>query len=163
MRQLLTPPLSSAITTHLSFRWIYWVLLISIGSLLPVFYFLLVETRGDIILAREAKKWRTEHPDAEPRYAETEIEQPSLVDRLMTSFKRPVRMLCTEWVVFSQTFWVSFAWGLLFLFQNSVPQTFSANYGFKNFEDSLIQLALSVGAVVATIVNVTYLFRCPFP
>jgi MFS family permease len=51
----LDPFVGDAITTHLSFRWIYWVLLISIGALLPVFWFLWVETRGDIILAREAK------------------------------------------------------------------------------------------------------------
>lgn len=149
----LGPLVGGAITTHLSFRWIYWVLLISIGALLPVFWFLLVETRGDIILSREAKKWRKEHPNDEPRFAEDEIDRPSLVTRLEVSFKRPVRMLCTEWVVFSQTLWVSFAWGLLFLFQSSVPQTFSENYGFNNFETSLVQLALSVGAVVATIIN----------
>ncbi|CZR57290.1 related to multidrug resistant protein [Phialocephala subalpina] len=133
-------PFGGAITTHLSFHWIYWILSISIGAFLPVFWFLLVETRGDIILARNAKKWRKENADIEPRYAEAEIDQPSMMTRLNASFKRPVKMLCTEWVVFSQTFWVSFAWGLLFLFQSSVPQTFSGNYGFKT---SLVQLALS--------------------
>ncbi|KUJ21968.1 MFS general substrate transporter [Mollisia scopiformis] len=149
----LGPFVGGAITTHLSLRWIYWVLLISIGTLLPVFWFFLVETRGDIILAQDAKRWRKEHPDAEPRYAEAEIDQPSMIHRLKIWFKRPIKMLLTEWVVFSQTLWVSFAWGLLFLFQSSVPQTFSTNYGFNKFENSLIQLALSVGAVVATIIN----------
>ncbi|KAB8298341.1 hypothetical protein EYC80_002067 [Monilinia laxa] len=150
----LGPFVGGAITsTYLSFRWIYWVLLICIGALLPVFWFLLVETRGDIILAKEAKKWRKENPDEEPRFAEAEIDMPSLATRLKISFKRPVKMLCTEWVVFSQTLWVSFAWGLLFLFQSSVTQTFSTNYGYNTFQTSLIQLALSVGAIIATIVN----------
>ncbi|CAL3966404.1 unnamed protein product [Diplocarpon coronariae] len=149
----LGPLVGGAIVTHLSFRWIYWVLLISIGALLPVFWFLLVETRGDIILSREAQKWRKEHPNEEPRFAEDEIDRPTLVNRLEVSFNRPVKMLFTEWVVFSQTLWVSFAWGLLFLFQSSVPQTFGETYGFGNFETSLVQLALSIGAVVATLIN----------
>ncbi|KAK2629328.1 hypothetical protein QTJ16_000148 [Diplocarpon rosae] len=149
----LGPLVGGAIVTHLSFRWIYWVLLISVGALLPVFWLLLVETRGDIILAGEAQKWRKEHPHEEPRFAEGEIDCPSLVNRLEVSFNRPVKMLFTEWVVFSQTLWVSFAWGLLFLFQSSVPQTFGETYGFGNFETSLVQLALSAGAVVATLIN----------
>jgi hypothetical protein len=47
-------------------------------------------------------------------------------------------MLFTNWVVFSQTLWVYFAWGLLFLFQPSVLQTFTTTYNFNIFERSLI-------------------------
>ena len=62
-------------------------------------------------------------------------------------------MLVTEVVVSSFTLWVSFAWGILFLFQSSVPIVFSNLYGFNTFQTSLIQLALSLGAIVGTIVN----------
>jgi hypothetical protein len=61
------------------------------------------ETISDIILAREAQKWRGKHHNEEPRYAESEIDQLSLATRLKISFQRPVKMLLTEWVVFSQT------------------------------------------------------------
>ncbi|THV90735.1 putative multidrug transporter, partial [Aureobasidium pullulans] len=44
-------------------------------------------------------------------------------------------------------------WGLLFLFQSSITQTFSTNYGFSVFQTSLIQLSLSAGATIATAVN----------
>lgn len=62
-------------------------------------------------------------------------------------------MLATESVVIFFTLWISFAWGILFMFFNSVVQTFQANYGFSVFQTGLILLALSVGALIGTLVN----------
>jgi hypothetical protein len=47
-------------------------------------------------------------------------------------------MLLTEPVVTFFTLWVSFAWGILFLFFSSVVQTFSTNYGFDTFQTGLV-------------------------
>jgi MFS family permease len=151
----LGPFLGGAVTVQwhpslhvLNYHWIYWVLLISCGGLLPVFYLILDETRSDVILAREAKKYRKEHPD-DPKFAPSEINRPSLFLRLKISVVRPCKMLAKEWVVFSQTFWVSFAWGILFIFTSSIPQTFTKTYDFKVFATTLAQLAISAGALVA--------------
>lgn len=72
---------------------------------------------------------------------------------LKTSFSRPSRMLTTEPVVIFFTLWVSFAWGILFLFFSSVAQTFSTNYGFSTYQTGLVQLAISVGATIGTMIN----------
>ena len=48
---------------------------------------------------------------------------------------------------------ISFAWGIFFLFFSSVPQTFDANYGFGTFLTGLIQLAITVGALISTVIN----------
>ncbi|KAI4722013.1 putative multidrug transporter [Aureobasidium sp. EXF-10727] len=117
---------------------------------LPIFWLLLKETRGDVILARRAKKLRKEGRNA---YAKSELNKDNVFEMLKVSFKRPTKMLLTEYTVASFTLWVSFAWGLLFLFQSSITQTFSTNYGFSVFQTSLIQLSLSAGATIATIVN----------
>ena len=66
---------------------------------------------------------------------------------------RPVKMLATEFVVSSFTLWVSFAWGILFLFQTSVPIVFQQLYGYNTFQTGLIQLSLGIGAIIGTIVN----------
>lgn len=168
----LGPFVGGAAQTHLNWRWIYWVSavqntrskphnilltiylsqvqLISDAALLPVFWFILKETRGDVILASKAKKLRKQGRNA---YAKSELNKSSVVEMLKISFKRPTKMLVTEFVVISFTLWVSFAWGILFLFQSSVTQVFTALYGFGTFQTNLIQLALSVGAVVGTIIN----------
>lgn len=66
---------------------------------------------------------------------------------------RPTKMLLTEPVVIFFTLWISFAWGILFLFFSSVVQTFSTNYGFDTFQTGMIQLAITVGALIGTLVN----------
>lgn len=72
---------------------------------------------------------------------------------MQLSFERPTRMLLTEPVVAFFTLWISFAWGILFLFFSSVVQTFSTNYGMNTLQTGCIQLAISVGALVGTLIN----------
>ncbi|KAL1643906.1 hypothetical protein SLS58_004580 [Diplodia intermedia] len=148
----LGPFIGSAIAANMYWRWIYYIQLIFDGGCLPLFWFILNETRADVILARRAKKLRKSggRPNA---YAKAELEKTDVMTSLKISFTRPVKMLATEWVVFSFTLWISFAWGILFLFQSSIVQTFQTNYGFGVMSTGLIQLALSVGAVIGTIIN----------
>lgn len=116
-----------------------------------MFWLLLWETRGDVILQKRARKIRRE--TGRPVYAKSELEETSVLNLIKISLKRPVRMLLTEPVVTFFTLWISFAWGILFLFFSSVVQTFKTNYGFDTFQTGLIQLAISVGALIGTVVN----------
>ncbi|PWY72163.1 MFS general substrate transporter [Aspergillus sclerotioniger CBS 115572] len=132
-------------------RWIFYVQIIYLTGLLPIFWFILYETRADVILARRAKKLRKE--TGRPIYAEAELDNTSVWRLLQISFERPTRMLLTEPVVAFFTLWISFAWGILYLFFSSVVQTFSTNYGMNVLQTGCIQLAISVGAVIGTIIN----------
>ncbi|KAK1142745.1 hypothetical protein N8T08_007377 [Aspergillus melleus] len=132
-------------------RWIFYIQIIYNAGLLPIFWLILYETRADVILSRRAKKIRKE--TGRPVYAEAEISQTGVWKLLQVSFERPTRMLLTEPVVAFFTLWISFAWGILFLFFSSVVQTFSTNYGMNTLQTGLIQLAISVGALIGTIIN----------
>ena len=116
-----------------------------------MFYIILKETRGDVILKKRAQKLRKE--TGREVYAESELEKPSIASLLKVSFMRPTKMLFTEPVVTFFTLWISFAWGILFLFFSSVVQTFSASYGFDTFQTGLVQLAITVGALIGTLIN----------
>jgi MFS family permease len=116
-----------------------------------VFWLILKETRGDVILKRRAKKLRKK--TGREVYAESELEKPPILELLKISFMRPTKMLLTEPVVIFFTLWISFAWGILFLFFSAVVQTFSASYGFNTMQTGLVQLALTVGAAIGTIIN----------
>jgi MFS family permease len=105
----LGPFIGGAIQTNtdpLNWHWIYWIQLIVDGALLPVFWFLLKETRGDVILMRKARKIRKE--TGRNAYAEAELEKTSILENMKVSFLRPTKMLVTEFVVISFTLWVSF-------------------------------------------------------
>lgn len=103
------------------------------------------------MLAKRAKKLRqTGHPNA---YARCEFNKPGILQAIKISFLRPTRMLMTEFVVISFTVWVSFAWGILFLFQSGVPVVFEKLYGYDTLQVTLVQLAISVGALLATCFN----------
>lgn len=132
-------------------RWIFYIQIIYNAGLIPIFWFILHETRADVILARRAKKLRK--TTGQPVYAESELIQQSMWTQLRLSFSRPAHMLTTEPVVIFFTLWVSFAWGILFLFFSSVVQTFEAAYDFSTLATGLIQLAISVGALIATVIN----------
>ena len=130
---------------------IWYVQIIYNAGMIPIFWLILRETRGDIILKKRAKKIRKE--TGRKVYARSELEAPSVWTLLRISFERPTRMLLTEPVVLFFTLWISFAWGILFLFFSSVVQTFNTNYGWGTFQTGLVQLAISVGAVIGTAVN----------
>ena len=150
----LGPLVGSAIQTlgeKSAWRWIFYVQVIYNAALIPIFYLILKETRGDVILAQRAKRLRRE--TQKPIYAESEISRDSVWDRMKISFGRPTKMLLTEPVVIFFTLWVSFAWGILFLFFSSVVQTFHQNYGFDTWQTGLVQLAITVGAVIGTLIN----------
>ncbi|KAL4734940.1 major facilitator superfamily domain-containing protein [Aspergillus similis] len=132
-------------------RWIFYVQIIYNAGLLPIFWLILRETRPDVILKRRAAKIRKE--TGRPVYAQAEINAPSTLRLLQISFKRPTKMLLTEPVVTFFTLWISFAWGILYLFFSSVVQTFGENYGWDTLATGLVQLAISVGAVIGTVFN----------
>lgn len=78
-------------------RWIFYIQIIYNAGLIPIFWLILRETRGDVILARRAKKLRKETGKAV--YAESELMKQSTWTQLKVSFHRPARMLTTEPVV----------------------------------------------------------------
>lgn len=105
----LGPFIGGAIQTNqdpLNWHWIFWIQLIVCGGLLPVFWFLLRETRGDVILMKKAKKIRKE--TGRDVYAKAELDKTSILTNMKVSFLRPTKMLVTEFVVISFTLWVSF-------------------------------------------------------
>lgn len=149
MVRILTSP--SLLFLHLTICRIYYIQIIYNAALILIFYLILEEIRGDVILKSRAAKLGKQN--GRSIYAESELEKPSILNPLKISFMRPTKMLLTEPVVIFFTLWISSALGILLLCFSSLVQTFSAKYGFGTFQTGLIQLAITLGAAIGTFIN----------
>ncbi|PYH96850.1 MFS multidrug transporter [Aspergillus ellipticus CBS 707.79] len=140
------PVIGAAVFQFLPWRWLSYVQLIWCGVFLVVNLLVMEETRGTVILQRRAKKLRAAGKNA---YTQHELQAEPLRQVLVTSLRRPLKMLFTEYVVFFATLWSSFTVGTLYLFTQSVEQVFSELYDWTPVQAGYVQAAIVLGEVCA--------------
>ena len=140
------PVIGAAIFQHLSWRWIGYIQLIFNGAFFPLYFFVIQETRGPVILRKRAQRIRAE--TGEKAFTREEMHDIPLLQVLVTSIKRPMYMLCTEYVVFSFTLWSAFSVGTVYLFTQSVEQVFAGLYGWSAVQCGYVQAAIVIGEVL---------------
>ncbi|GJJ11461.1 hypothetical protein Clacol_005694 [Clathrus columnatus] len=127
---------------HLQWRWIQWLNLICSGAYAIVVLLFFNETRGDVILTREAHKLRKETGDTRYR-ARVEDERTSLRQLITTSCTRPLYLLATEPIVLSISLWIGVAWGVLYSQLESIGLVFQTLYQFNSAQVGLAFLPMS--------------------
>ncbi|KAK8211370.1 hypothetical protein M8818_003337 [Zalaria obscura] len=140
------PVIGGAIHQSLGWRWILWIQLIWTGIFYPIFFLLIAETRGPVLLRRRAKRIRAK--TGKKAYTREELEGTDLWAVIRVSVKRPMYMLCTEWVVFTFTLWSAFSVGTVYVFTQSVEQVFNELYGFESYSAGYVQGAVVIGQIV---------------
>lgn len=131
---------------------IFYIQLICYGSLFPLFFLLIKETRGPVLLRRKAKRLRAD--TGARAYTQEELNAPPLYRRLLTSVSRPLYLLVTEPVLLASTVWSAFSFGTVFLFTQSVGQVFSGLYGWESYSVGYVQGAVVIGEILGWIVSV---------
>ncbi|KAF9894845.1 hypothetical protein FE257_004466 [Aspergillus nanangensis] len=139
------PVIGAAIFQFLDWRWISYIQLIWNGVLFPVNFVVFKESRDTVVLKRRAKKLRAAGKNV---YTQHELEAKTIVEVLITSVARPLKMLTTESVVFFCALWSAFTVGTLYLFTQSVEQVFIGLYGWDPVKAGYIQAAIVVGQVL---------------
>ncbi|KAK4575109.1 hypothetical protein LTR86_000961 [Recurvomyces mirabilis] len=143
----LGPPMFAGVMQHIGdWRWIFYIQLILYGAMAPVFFVLLRETRGNVILRRRAKQLRKS--TGKHIYTAAEMDQPPLYYRLFKSTTRPAYLLFTEPVLMASTLWSAFSFGTVFLFTQSTAQVFSTLYDWPEYSVGYIQAAVVIGEVL---------------
>ncbi|TIC55684.1 MFS general substrate transporter [Wallemia mellicola] len=146
------PIYSGWIDLKLGWRWIEWIQLIANFTLLVLECFLLKETRGAVLLARRAKKMRQETGDDSFR-APSELEADSFKTLLHNSSTRALMLLVKEPVVLFFSIWISFAWGIIFLFFSCIPLTFQNNHGWNVGQQGFPYISLAFGTFLGFATN----------
>ena len=144
------PVFGGAISSVANWRWIFYAQLILYGSFLPL-VLAVPETRGEVIWARKVKRAKAEGAD---------IAMPALSDgqppsnMMQEALIRPLHMLFTEWVVFSFTLWSAFAFGIILMFTQSLPQVFIALYSWSEWQTGVLQIAIVIGLTLGLLATI---------
>ncbi|KEF54560.1 uncharacterized protein A1O9_09002 [Exophiala aquamarina CBS 119918] len=173
----LGPLVSGVVAQRLSWRWVFYIQVITSGVLVSLVTIFFKETRGSIILSRKAKllnKWYEKLETAGALGVEHHIEaggkgqtwrrirwkvkadeeRASLAKMIAVSLYRPIHMLFTEAVVFWFSLWVGFAWGVLYLQFGSVPLVFQVNHGFTLEQTGFVFASMCISAILSTFLSI---------
>ncbi|OQV06877.1 hypothetical protein CLAIMM_11391 [Cladophialophora immunda] len=142
----LAGPLISGYLSPVSWRWIFWAVLIFAGcSWVPLA--LMPETFGPVILKRRAVALRRKNPDSNI-VAPLEVESRHAKDFIQTSLMRPIRMLCFEPLVYLSCLYIALLYAFFYLFFEAYPIVFEGIYGFNKGESALALSPIAVGAAL---------------
>jgi MFS family permease len=157
------PLISGFIVEKVSWRWVFYVQVISIGTTLAVIILFFNETRGSILLSRKAKainqyydkleENRIEAPRVRYKVASDEA-RASLSRMMYLSLSTPFKLLLTEPVVFFFSLWVAFAWGVLYMTFDAIPLVFETRHNFTVSQVGSVFATITIGSIIGTVLSV---------
>ncbi|KAK1461294.1 hypothetical protein CMEL01_14930 [Colletotrichum melonis] len=180
----LGPMISGIIVDNLHWRWIFYVQMITVSSTTLAIFIFFAETRSNVVLERKCvtlnkhfdgiRLQRVSSPIGDKSGLRQGTEQlsegqsqpvrvqfrahfegPELdMSILWRSFSFPLKLLCTESVVFWFSAWVSFAWAILYMQFNSIGLAFRSVYGFNSSQVGGIYTSVIVGSVIGAVITI---------
>jgi DHA1 family multidrug resistance protein-like MFS transporter len=135
------------ISSHLGWKWVFWIPIILAAAALPFIVFMLPETCAPAILSRKSKRLRKSgHPFA---YSQQEIDakkaNSSFQDVLNRTVLRPFIMLSLEPILILITLYSSIVYGLIYGLFEAIPIIFSEIRGISTELTGLMFFALGIG------------------
>ncbi|KAK6437531.1 hypothetical protein LTR95_006273 [Oleoguttula sp. CCFEE 5521] len=139
----------------LGFRWTSWVTLMISGVCGLLFWFVYPESFGPVLLKRRARALRFEtknwalHAPAE----EHEIDLKAILSKYLS---KPFMMLAMEPILLLVTVYMSFIYGLLYLFFVAFPISYEGERHWGPAIASLPFAAVAMGVAVAGLINFAF-------
>lgn len=174
----LGPLVSGVVAQRLSWRWVWYIQVITSGVLVSLVIIFFKETRGSILLSQKARllnKWYAEleqagalgmedcttqdksQPSTPHRIrwkVKADEDRASLGRMIAVSLYRPIHMLFTEPVVFWFSLWIGFSWTVLYLQFGSVPLVYRVNHGFSLEQTGFVFSCMCVAAILSMILSI---------
>ncbi|KIL58566.1 hypothetical protein M378DRAFT_86356 [Amanita muscaria Koide BX008] len=142
------------IESQVSWRWVYWVMMIFAGTCTLIMILLLPETYAPVILLGKAKRLRKANPVVNVKiYAEHEKQDWSITGVIKRTIFRPFHMLAMEPVLILVTIYVSMVYGLLYALFETLPIIFIERRGFTVGQNGLVFIGVGLGTTLGSIIN----------
>ncbi|KAH8168939.1 major facilitator superfamily protein [Sarocladium implicatum] len=146
---LLAPFVGGFITeSYLGWRWTMYITAIMGFLAFGLDLFFLEETYPPVILVSKAAdlRRRTKNWGIHAKQEEIEVDFRELVSK---NFSRPLRLLFTEPIVLLLSIYMSFIYGLLYLFLTAYPLVFVGVHGFNSGQSGLTFFGMIAGQLIA--------------
>lgn len=160
MGPLLAPFIGGFITiSYLGWRWTEYISAIMGFTALVLCVLFLEETYPPVILVGKASELRrrTKNWGIHAKQEEVEVD---LKELLTKNVSRPFRILFTEPIVLSITIYMSFIYGLLYLFLTAYAEVFQGVYGMNEGVGGLPYFGMvageTIGFIVVVLLNPSY-------
>lgn len=115
-------PWVSGFVAVVSWRWCFWIGLISSGAALPLVIFM-PETYGPVVLKRRAKKMRKDTGNSSIM-SPLEMESRNLREMFIITMTRPFRMILHESIVSLTSLYLALAYAIFYLYFEAYPIIF---------------------------------------
>ncbi|KAL4874982.1 major facilitator superfamily domain-containing protein [Aspergillus karnatakaensis] len=153
MGPVVGPIAGGFIGESIGWRWAFWILLIASGVLSVGIEVLNQETFAPVLIrwrvSRLAKETgRTDLRSAYDPHQEDRAEPVGVGQALKLGLLRPVLLLVKSPIVFLLSVYMSFVYGLLYLFFTTISSVFRQQYGFSAGLSGLAYLGIGMGFVV---------------
>jgi DHA1 family multidrug resistance protein-like MFS transporter len=148
---LMAPFIGGFITSsYLGWRWTMYLTAIMGFFAFALDLLFLEETYPPVILVEKAAdlRRRTKNWGIHAKQEEIEVDFRELVQK---NFSRPLRLLFTEPIILLLSIYMSFIYGLLYLFLTAYPLVFVGVHGFNSGQSGLTFFGMIIGQVFAGI------------
>jgi hypothetical protein len=134
-------------TSPEGWRWLFWTLCIFGWTSTIVLFFTLPETYAPIILRDKAQRIRAETGDSYV-YAAIEREDKRILKLLKITLSRPFQLLFGDIIIFLVCLYLSFCYGVQYLFFQAYPIIFQDIHGLNPGEGGLAFVAVAIGSLM---------------
>ncbi|KAI1127652.1 major facilitator superfamily domain-containing protein [Nemania abortiva] len=134
-------------------RWDFWALAVTAGSLTLISFFALHETYPVVILERKAARMRKQTGNQALRSKLAPAGDMSAPQHFLRSILRPTKMLILSPIVLFLALYSGLAYGYQYLMLSTFTYVFERRYGFSTGVSGLSFLGLGVGSVLGLIIG----------
>lgn len=141
------------VDSYLGWRWTLWITLIMSVFFSIIGFFTIPETSAAAILQRRAKnlRYQTKNWALHAKADESRVDLRSIVTIYLA---RPLTMLYKEPILLLMTLYMSFIYGILYLFFEAFPITFQEQRGWNEGVGGLPFLSIIIGVILGSAIMV---------